>query len=148
MVGKRAARMLNNPKNRTARLPTLHQMEATPLLLTLNPFNFQQFNYTNWIGYFSLVDGLQNIFLFIPLGIILLTFYLNDYLDNHKIIVRVLSSIGLLGILLAAINWLYQHFPLVWNVATHLCWIEVLLMTAWVGLAYVKEPKKNTQTQP
>jgi hypothetical protein len=245
------------------------------LLLTLNPFKFQPFNYTNWIVYFSLVDGLQNIFLFIPLGIILrhtlrqvnlilliygtclslgiellqtgiaerssnpidvffntigtfigilyhnllprntqqnntillaflvipigwvtamraatdvfsdwlviptalvgalalknvfnhksmpnlvliaawiilitlpllsinqiagaltisltmLTFYLNNYLDNHKIIVRVLSSIGLLGILLAAINWLYQHFPLVWNVATHLCWIEVLLMT-------------------
>ncbi len=41
------------------------------LLLTLNPFKFKAFNYTNWTGYFSLVDGLQNIFLFIPLGIIL-----------------------------------------------------------------------------
>ncbi|EDN70534.1 hypothetical protein BGP_0510 [Beggiatoa sp. PS] len=31
MVGKRAARILNNTKNRTTRLPTLHQMEITPV---------------------------------------------------------------------------------------------------------------------
>ncbi|EDN69775.1 hypothetical protein BGP_0868 [Beggiatoa sp. PS] len=39
MVGKRAARMLINIKNRTACLPTLHQMEITPVLKVIK-FSF------------------------------------------------------------------------------------------------------------
>jgi hypothetical protein len=74
----------------------------------------------------------------LAISLMMLIFYCNGFWNNQISMIKMLSKIGLFGIFFAAINWLYQHSPLQWHVATHLCWIEVLLMTVWVGLMEVK----------